>query len=162
MQQHHTQPSLHQPAETTQESGDSLFVGRVLSTIIVVLFLVHPTITTIMFNAFNCQNIDGTDRLYEDLEITCYKGHHSMFALGVALPALIVWSLGIPSVALFLIYQRRKELNLIDVKAKYGFLYNGYRNPQAYYWEIVIMYRKLAIIFIQVFLSQVGKIVQVR
>jgi len=26
--------------------------GRVISTIIIVLFLIHPTITTIMFNAF--------------------------------------------------------------------------------------------------------------
>jgi hypothetical protein len=49
----------------------------------------------------------------------------------------------------------------MDVKGKFGFLYNGYRNPQAYYWEIVIMYRKIAIIFIQIFLAQLGKIVQV-
>ena len=49
----------------------------------------------------------------------------------------------------------------MDVKGKFGFLYNGYRNPQAYYWEIVIMYRKITIIFIQIFLAQLGKIVQV-
>jgi hypothetical protein len=101
-----------------------------------------------MFNAFNCQNIDGEERLYEDLEIICYKGSHSIFSLGVALPSLLIWGLGIPTMALYLIYARRKDLNLIDVKSKYGFLYNGYRNPQAFYWEIVIMYRKIAIIFI--------------
>ena len=50
---------------------------------------------------------------------------------------------------------------MIDTKAKFGFLYNGYRIPQAYYWEIIIMYRKIFVIFIQVFLGQLGKIVQV-
>ncbi len=59
------------------------------------------------------------------------------------------------------IYQQRKHLHLVETKAKFGFLYNGYRNPQAYYWEIVIMYRKIFVIFIQVFLGQLGKIVQV-
>lgn len=79
-------------------------IGRIISTIIVVLFLVHPTITTISFSAFNCQNIDGTERLFDDLEIICYKGQHSLFALGVALPSIIIWGLGIPTVALVMIF----------------------------------------------------------
>ena len=56
--------------------------------------------------------------------------------------------------------RNRKHLQRFDTKTKYGFLYNGYR-PSAYYWELVIMYRKIVIIFIQVFLAQSGKIVQV-
>jgi hypothetical protein len=84
-----------------------------------------------------------------------------VFALGAALPALIVWGLGIPCIAWLFIYQKRNELHLVDTKAKFGFLYNGYRIPQAYYWEIIIMYRKIFVIFIQVFLGQLGKIVQV-
>ncbi|TNV88036.1 hypothetical protein FGO68_gene5296 [Halteria grandinella] len=134
--------------------------GRIVSTIIIVLFLVHPTITTIMFNAFNCQNIDGTNRLYEDLEILCGQGQHKLYSLTIALPSIIIWGLGIPTMAVFMLYQRRKELGVIETKAKFGFLYNGYRIPQAYYWELVIMYRKIIVIFIQVFLAQLGKIVQ--
>ena len=84
-----------------------------------------------------------------------------MFALSVGLPALIIWGLGIPCIALMFIYQSRHILHLVETKAKLGFLYNGYRNPQAYYWEIIIMYRKIFVIFIQVFLGQLGKIVQV-
>ncbi len=67
--------------------------------------------------------------MYEDLEILCYKGDHTMYSLGIALPALVLWGLGIPTIALLLIYQRRKDLQLVEVKAKYGFLYNGYRVP---------------------------------
>jgi hypothetical protein len=42
--------------------------------------------------------------LFDDLEILCYKGQHSLFALGVALPSIIIWGLGIPTVALVMIY----------------------------------------------------------
>ena len=111
------------------EQSDSMRIGRIISTIIVVLFLVHPTITTISFNAFNCQNIDGKSRLFDDLEILCYKGNHNILSFGVAMPSIIIWGLGIPTIAFVLIYQNRKQLHLIDVKGKFGFLYSGYRNP---------------------------------
>lgn len=122
--------------------------GRIISTIIIVLFLVHPTITTIMFNAFNCQDVDGKSLLYEDLEIECNVGQHRLYSLSIALPSIVIWGLGIPSLALLLLYQRRKDLTITETKAKFGFLYNGYRIPQAYYWELIIMYRKIIVIFI--------------
>ncbi|TNV88176.1 hypothetical protein FGO68_gene8013 [Halteria grandinella] len=134
--------------------------GRIIATIIIVLFLVHPTITATMFNAFSCQNIDGTERLYEDLQVICYQSSHKIIAYSVGLPSLFIWGLGIPTYGLILVYRNRKELAKFEIKEKYGFLYNGYRNPQAYFWEFIIMYRKIVIIFIQVFLAQSGKIVQ--
>jgi hypothetical protein len=57
------------------------------------------------------------------------------------------------------IYGRKNDLKLKEVQAKYGFLYNGYKD-HSYFWEIVIMYRKTIIIFVQVLLAQFGKIVQ--
>jgi hypothetical protein len=61
---------------------------------------------------------------------------------------------------LYIMISNRNRLKLMDVKSKFGFIYNGYRVPQAYFWELIIMYRKIFIIFIQVFLAQLGKIVQ--
>ncbi|CDW71166.1 UNKNOWN [Stylonychia lemnae] len=144
--------------------------GKIVSSVIIILFFIHPTITTQMFNAFNCQDIDGTLRLFEDLEVICYQGNHFYIALFVALPSIIIWcnlvhflkllGFGIPSYGYLLMSSRRNELNLVEVKERYGFLYNGYKQ-HSYYWEIFIMYRKLLIIIIQVFLAQVGKIIQV-
>ena len=45
------------------------------------------------------------------------------------------------------------------VKEKLGFLFRGYRK-KLYYWEIVIMYRKIALIFISVFVVNIGVIAQ--
>ena len=52
-----------------------------------------------------------------------------------------------------------EQLGNLEVKSKYGFLFNGYQ-AQTYYWESVIMYRKVAMIFISVFLQAVGTRVQ--
>eukprot|EP00347_Sterkiella_histriomuscorum_P022266 403331092 len=133
--------------------------NKSISSIIIILFLIHPTITNELFNQFNCQDIDGTKRLYDDLEITCYVGQHYYFSLGIALPGIIIWSLGIPTFGWIKLSQHKDELHLVQVKQTLGFLYNGYRE-HSYFWEMVIMYRKIIIIFIAVFLQQSGKIVQ--
>jgi hypothetical protein len=64
-----------------------------------------------------------------------------------------MWGIGIPTYGLFLVFRNRHQLGKIEVKEKYGFMYNGYRQPQAYFWEFIIMYRKIVIIFVQVFLA---------
>ena len=76
------------------------------------------------------------------------------------MPALIVWGLGIPLFAFILLSRKRKRLNVLVVKEKYGFLYNGYKR-QYYYWEVIIMYRKLTIVIIAYVIVNLGVIVQV-
>ena len=77
----------------------------------------------------------------------------------LALPSIIVWGLGIPFFAFTLLTRERETLDKLATKEKFGFLYNGYKKD-FYYWEIVIMYRKIAIIFIAVFISSSGVITQ--
>lgn len=98
-------------------------------------------------------SIDNEQRLYEDLEVICYKESHSLIAYGVALPAIVIWGLGIPFFGFFLVFVNRRNLSRFDVKSKYGFLYNGYKQHGAYFWEFIIMYRKIVIIFISVFMA---------
>ena len=103
--------------------------------------------------------IEGNYRLYEDLQIVCYQGMHKTIASYIAGPALIFWGksiwtsfnpmlgLGIPTFGFAIIYKMRFDLNLKSVKDKYGFLYRGYKE-KAYFWESVIIYRKICLIFI--------------
>ena len=42
------------------------------STLVVLLFLVHPNITKAMFLSFNCIDIDGVQRLRMYVESICY------------------------------------------------------------------------------------------
>jgi len=54
--------------------------------------------------------------------------------------------------------KNKDKLSTVSVKQQFGFLFNGYKRHN-YYWEIVIMYRKVFCIFVAVFLRPQGVIV---
>ena len=77
----------------------------------------------------------------------------------LAAPCLALWGLGIPAIVLVMMRKEADKMETVAVKQKFGFLYNGYKRHN-YFWEIVIMYRKIMCIFIAVFLNRIGIIVQ--
>jgi len=110
-----------------------------------------------MFFNFKCKDVDAEARVQDDLEIVCWSKEHTLFSYFLALPCIVVWGLGIPMFALVLLMRVRDTLDTVESREKFGFLYRGYRKS-FYYWEIVIMYRKIALIIISVFLSALGVI----
>ena len=127
-------------------------IGKIMSTLVILLFFLQPTIVEYSVSDFNCYQIDNQLRVKNDLTIICWSSVHYFFSLAVALPSLVCWGLGIPFFALILLIRNRGSLNTIETKEKLGFLYNGYKK-EYYFWEILIMYRKILIIFIAIFLS---------
>ena len=97
--------------------------------------------------------------MFYDLEVTCWDSEHMRYSLFVAAPSLINWGFGIPFVAWIILSRNKKDLETIELREKYGFLYNGYKKSY-YFWESIIMYRKIMIIFISVFLGRFGTITQ--
>ena len=77
---------------------------------------------------------------------------HRFFSYCVAIPSIVVWGIGIPMFALTLLTRVKDKLDRDETKLTYGFLFRGYRK-KFYYWEIVIMLRKIALIMISVFVS---------
>lgn len=87
----------------------------------------------------------------------------------VAFPSIGLWVFGIPLFAFLVLYKNRRVINLmskkvitksesleiIELKTKYGFLFSGY-DAKSYFWEVMIMYRKILIIMASVFLSTVS------
>ena len=89
----------------------------------------------------------------------CFKGDHILWATIGGIPSLLLLALGIPFFAFVLLEEQKERLTNQEVKSKFGFLYNGYKLKN-YYWESVIMYRKVAMIFISVFMKSLGTRVQ--
>ena len=110
-----------------------------------------------MIEAFNCKDIDGTKRLAANLEILCDSNNHKIWQFAVGLPGLLVWGLGIPLFGIMILTKDKERLEKIETREKYGFLYRGYKHA-FFYWECVIMYRKIVIIFISVFIVKYGAI----
>lgn len=134
--------------------------SRSISSLVILLFLIHPNLVQMMFKLFKCVDVDSESRLYADFQIQCYRGPHTFWAFSVAVPSLIVWGLGIPFFALLLLSRERNRLDKVEVKQKFGFLFRGYKKDY-YFWEIVIMYRKILMVVIAVIVETYGTISQV-
>ena len=46
--------------------------GKIIASIVIVLFLVHPSIIQFMFYDFKCKEIDGETRVMNDMEVLCW------------------------------------------------------------------------------------------
>uniref|UniRef100_A0A7S3JBG8 Uncharacterized protein n=1 Tax=Euplotes harpa TaxID=151035 RepID=A0A7S3JBG8_9SPIT len=133
--------------------------ARFLTCYIFILFMIFPSITQKMVDQFNCQEYDGELRSRKDLQVYCWKAWHFKITLYVALPGILIYSIGIPAGVLYLMRLDKDKLETLIVKEKFGFLFNGFKR-KFYYWEIALMYRKVLMIFISVFMNRIGLIVQ--
>ena len=69
--------------------------GVVMSVVIIVYFL-HSTITDIMLGLFRCYPVEGKSLLEKDMTVECWSSSHMAWALGLGVPYIAVWTIGIP------------------------------------------------------------------
>jgi hypothetical protein len=93
------------------------------------------------------------------MSLRCWDYEHVKYILLIALPCCVVWIFGLPLLCLGLLYRSRERLTAESIQIKYSFLYKGYR-PELYYWEFVILYRKVILVCTAVFLTTVSTLVQ--
>jgi hypothetical protein len=79
--------------------------------------------------------------------------------LGMVLPGVVVWGIGIPFLGVNLLRAHKDELDSEKIKKELGFLYSGYKYS-SYYWEMTIMTRKMVLIFVATFFATKGKTYQ--
>ena len=66
--------------------------------------------------SFNCIAVDEVFRLKLNLQSICYEGEHQKYILSIVLPALIVWSAGIPVFAWACLVRNRDILNKMGIE----------------------------------------------
>jgi predicted outer membrane repeat protein len=136
-------------------------IQKSIATLVLIIFVLHPSLSKMMFSVFSCQAIKpGEYWLVSDLSLPCWSSDHIGYILMVSVPSLAVWIFGLPTICLFLLYKKKAVL-LTDhiTQLKFSFLYKGY-HAQWYFWEFVILYRKVAVVCASVFLSTVSITVQ--
>jgi hypothetical protein len=127
---------------------------EMVATIVIILLFLHPIITEMLLSIYSCRELEGEGfYLNANLDIECWKGDHLYYALVVALPSVILWAIGVPLGILVYLSKRKKDLKDIEIKLRFGFLYNGYK-LRNYYWQFFIIFRNVIVIMIIVFLSR--------
>ena len=139
------------------------FKGWIKTTIVVGLFLIYPSVIKNLITMLSCADVGNKQYLYKDMSIECYTNTHNTYRT-FAYSFLVIYGLGIPLIAWKLLYNYRFRLfsntratgQDKDTSASLSFLFVGYRENR-YYWEFVIMARKLGIIVISVFLKETSR-----
>lgn len=134
------------------KSDYSYLKNQFVATITILFFLIHPFITKSAFSVYNCMYIEDEGYyLVNDLEIECFDDTHTFYIIVLATPTVITWVLGVPAVVLFFLSKRKNNLDSLNNRIKFGFIFNGF-HKRTFYWEFLILYRKIIIISISVFL----------
>ena len=133
---------------------------KIIGSVVVQLFFFQPSLVKYNFAMFDCMEIaPGEYYMTADMSIECWKSEHLEYTLGLVLPSIGLWCIGIPILLIFLINRDQNRLNEIEQKLKFGFLYKGFK-PNRFFWEFLTMLRKMLIISSSVFLRNVSVPVQ--
>jgi hypothetical protein len=95
--------------------------------VIILIFMTLPAVTTITFAIYNCVDVfsDGNSYLALDVNLQCWTGDHNFYAKNIGIPIIVIWIVGLPMIALFIMFRQRKQLAEENNIARYGFLYAG-------------------------------------
>ena len=129
------------------------FRRNVAVTIIVIIYLLHPTITKVSFEVFQWIRIDETEyRVKLDLDIVWFSAEHIKWCFILGFPMIMFWVIGCPLAVSIILFKNRKNLNESRIQRYLLLLYQGLKEKW-FYWELVNTLRKILMVAINVFLS---------
>ena len=119
-----------------------------MGAVLFVLYVLYNSVVYTTSSMLKCRPevVNGDRMLEADLSVVCYTASHITGIVTAVLVSLL-YNLGFPLFILWILRRHRKELHTPRISSRFGFLYQGYSMSRGvYWWEAVVMVRKLAII----------------
>ncbi|GMH41758.1 hypothetical protein BSKO_09668 [Bryopsis sp. KO-2023] len=128
----------------------------------VVLYIAYSHITRRSLKSLYCVDVDEAETNFpgsswaldtywsEDTSVKCFEGDHDRLVKVLAVPLLVVVTVGIPFLLLMILFFNRRRLQEPSLLRKYGFLYQSYRFGW-HNWEFMIFLRKALVAAVVVF-----------
>eukprot|EP00741_Cyanophora_paradoxa_P000303 tig00000403_g294.t1 len=110
-----------------------------------------------MFLVFSCARIGRRLLFVDNMALDCASALHRRFMFFGGIPGVLAYSFGLPLLAFFALWSNRRRLRSKSVRVRYNFMYRGYRE-EYYLWEFLVVVRKVAMVFISVFLFGNGEL----
>jgi hypothetical protein len=79
--------------------------------------------------------------LEADPSVRCWEGGHTLWAMLLGLPMLLVYGVGIPFGVFMILHWRRKKLDQPRCRVVYGFMYSNFK-LEYYFWDCMVYTRK--------------------
>ena len=114
---------------------------------VLISYIMYPTLVRFPFELLQCRLVGTKYYLERDLEEECYVpgGRHETMLWVLAIPALLVYAVGMPLVSFSVLWKARGKLNTNKYRFRLGLLYSGYRKDR-WWWECMVAVRKVFII----------------
>ena len=104
-----------------------------------------------------CQPVGLEFFLFADLQEPCFVGVHLHYVVLLTIPQIVLYVIGIPLCALFIILKNKEHLHTLKTRTRYGLLYRGYGKGREW-WEIIVTLRKVAMVCVGTFGSLMGAV----
>jgi phosphatidylglycerophosphate synthase len=137
--------------------------AKIKASITALLYLIWPGLCSETFAMFSCRDVCGESLLQVDLEEKCGVGRHFIYSRYLGIPMLIVYVIGLPLVAFIgvILVRRRAARRGSKIETSkghltFGLFYSAY-DPNIWWWEITVTFRKIFVAFIGVFGGALGE-----
>jgi len=117
------------------------------------VYFTHSRVTKALLSVFSMETVEG--KLYLKFEVgspALTNQHIGMMVLSFIY--LVLFSFSIPIVALYAMYYSRHNLADRKFATIGGFLTDGYRSKVSWFWEFIVLMRKLVILSISLYVSE--------
>lgn len=150
-------------AVDSAKSEDAQVFDEAFSAIVVLLFLIYPSVWKQILIVFSCFTVDEEhgalpklDVMQADVGVDCSSDAHQT-AETYALITSIIIGFGVPFLSLWQMrrFYQAKQMHTDRCRKRYGFLYKGFERP-LYFWELVITARKTCIVIAQMIVRKYG------
>jgi len=123
-------------------------------TIVLLLYLIYPSIAASVLSLWKCQDVEGVGSIFVvDPETLCTDESHRVWLNGVGVPSILVYVLGLPALALGVLYKFRHKLDEANTRVRFGLLYDGFKREH-YTHEFYVMLRKVLVIVVGIFVGK--------
>ena len=114
-------------------------------------YFVYSRVTKALLSVFSMENIEGVMYLKREVGTPAFTDEHvgMMVLSGVY---IAIFSAMVPLLGLYMMFQVRHQQDERRVGTMVGFLADGYRRDVAWFWEFVVLARKLVILGVSLFI----------
>ncbi|KAL0222509.1 hypothetical protein RCL1_002363 [Eukaryota sp. TZLM3-RCL] len=121
--------------------------------VLAVFYFLYTMVTRRALMSLYCIELDGVSYLANDLSIRCDSAAYTPYKI-ISWGALLFYGFGLPLYFFYMLFRDRNEgLKRLDGSVPPSrFLRSGYTNEH-YYWEVLVMVRKLIITLLVVYLA---------
>ena len=145
--------------KSAKEKSTNYLSTHLPGAVLVTLILAHQGVTKAAVELINCRTIAGRRFLEADVQIECTSNEYTTWANGVAVPMLIVYTIGFPLVYFVMLCTHVRAGIHEDKHHIYGYLLANFKT-NAWWYEFWNVFRKALLSILVVTLNTSGTPVQ--